>query len=174
MRRLTFTCLAALAALAACSEPVQGHCTGTLAGEPFDADIDPESEHHTVQRRVCTQAGNKTRWHFRYGGGALQIAALSTQMTNSSISTQEISLPPQAGTRFEEWRVLSPAQAQMLPGGTLTLPESFDLSTNLFGTFRFGLADGSELECSFSLPKGPDEGVDLDCPDEHDDWDDDD
>ncbi|HEY3444908.1 MAG TPA: hypothetical protein VGK67_01040 [Myxococcales bacterium] len=169
------TCFAALAALAGCSEPATGHCTGTLAGKSFDADIDPESEHHTVQRQVCTQSRNKTRWAFSYGEGALRINALSGETTNSSVAKQELFLPPPFdGSSFEEWSVVAPIRSEMVPGGTMTVPSNFDLSDNVFGTFRMGLADGSQLECTFSLPKGNDEGADIDCPDEHhsdDDWD---
>ncbi|MGC4118111.1 MAG: hypothetical protein QM765_26890 [Myxococcales bacterium] len=176
-RRLLFAaCLTALTALTACSDPPKGHCSGTLAGKSFDADLDPESEFRIVQRQVCTQSRNKMRWSFSYGQGALKISALSTQTTNSAISGQELSLPPPFETAsFEEWSVLAPTNTELAPGGVVTLPQNFDLSDSVFGNFAMALADGSKLECSFSLPKGPDEGFDIDCPDEHhhddDDWD---
>jgi len=174
-RRLALAAALLAASLATgCSEPAAGHCTGTLAGKAFDADIDPESEHHAVQRQVCTQSRNKTRWNFSYGEGALQITALSPDAT-ASIVDQTITLGPD-GLWFEEWKYLAPRDAATV-SGWMKRPGSFmDLSNRLKGAFRVDLADGSALDCSFELPKANDEGVDIDCPDEHtsshhDDWD---
>jgi hypothetical protein len=116
-----------------------------------------------VLRRTCSEERNKTRWRFSYGGGALQIAALSPETTNSALSGQQRSLPPPfEGAFFEEWTVLAPLRSQ-LAGGTLTLPQNFDFSSSTFGAFTMALADGSQLECTFSLPQGANEGSDVDC-----------
>lgn len=170
--------LAALALLAAaCGEPAKGHCKGTLGGRSFEADIDAQSEYRVVQRQVCTESNNKMRWAFSYGEGALQVGALSAAVSNSSLSSRELTLPPPfESASFEEWTVLAPQSSVLAPGGSMTLPNNIDLSDNVFGSFLMKLEDGSTLECTFSLPKGPDEGGAISCPDEssassHHDWD---
>ena len=172
---LLAACLATL--LAGCSDPATGHCTGTLAGAPFDADIDPESEHHVVQRQVCTVSGNQTRWTFSFGEGALQISALSPEASPSSLVELTADLPPE-GTWFEQWMMLAPRDSAALQYGTMTIPADFpDFTGRIKGSFQMGLADGTALTCTFDLPKANDEGRDIDCPDEHTsshhhDWDD--
>ena len=152
------------AILLACSDAAIGHCSGVLASVKFDADIDPESEHHIVQRQVCSQTANKTRWILSYGEGALQITALSPEMATGALSEQTLRLPPN-GDWFEEWTIVAPAAAASLTGGTMTLPASYlDLAHRLKGSFRMGLTDGSLLDCSFELPKAADEGKKIDCP----------
>ncbi len=151
-----------------CSDSASGRCTGTLRGQPFDADIDAESETRTVQRQSCS-ASNKLRWDLSYGKGAFSVVALSPKPA-TLLDEVRTYLPD--GGWFEEWRLRNPLASTT--AGTFVVAKSALFDRTVKGQFSVTLDDGSNLQCTYDLPRGSDEGMDIDCPDEHhddDDWD---
>ncbi|MBI5548219.1 MAG: hypothetical protein HY901_30435 [Deltaproteobacteria bacterium] len=167
-------------ALQGCYDPPMGRCHGQLEGRAIDAEIDAWSEHHDVQRTTCSER-NRKRCIFSYGGGTLAVTALSpdpTPTTRLGVD-QTLQALPSPAPYFEQFAMLSPRGHSPVTAGEVVIPgQTLKLSDRIEGTLRVQLADGSEVECSFDLPPGEDEGDTLDCPDEHrdhdhhyDDWD---